>query len=42
MGLLNAIHVPFIENSIFDVDFNSMEILPSGAIRYKGFMPKFK
>jgi len=40
MGALSAVSIPMIENSQFDVDYNTMETLPSGAQRYEGVMAK--
>jgi serine/threonine protein kinase len=40
VGALSAVSVPLIENSQFDIDYSTMEILPSGAQRYEGVMPK--
>ena len=35
-GALSAVAVPLVENSQFDIDFNSLTFLPSGAQRYNG------
>ena len=40
VGALRAVSVPLIENSQFDTDPNSMEVLPSGAQRSEGLMAK--
>ncbi len=34
VGALSAVSIPLIENSQFDIDYNSMEVLPSGAQRF--------
>ena len=36
--MLTAIQVPAIENSAIDIDFTTLEYLPSGAQRYIGIM----
>ena len=40
VGSLSAVGVPLIENSEFDIDHSSMEVLPSGAQRFEGVMAK--
>ena len=40
VGSLSAVGVPLIENSEFDIDHGSMEVLPSGAQRFEGVMGK--
>lgn len=42
LGALEAVGVPTIENSSFDIDHNTMETLPSGAQRFMGSMGKTK
>lgn len=42
VGVLDAVGVPTIENSSFDIDHSSMEFLPSGAIKYQGSIGKTK
>ena len=39
-GVLDAVSVPTIENSSFDIDHNTMEALPSGALKFMGTMGK--
>ena len=40
VGALSAVGVPLIENSQFDIDYNTLVVQPSGAQRYAGVMPK--
>jgi serine/threonine protein kinase/Ca2+-binding EF-hand superfamily protein len=37
-GALNAVSVPMVENSNFDIDLSNIDYLPSGAMRYEGVM----
>jgi len=41
-GALSAVGVPLIENSQFDIDYNTLEIQPSGAQRYTGILSKLR
>lgn len=38
-GFLASIQIPQIENSAFDIDFTTLQFLPSGAQRYSGIIP---
>ena len=38
-GFLASIQIPTIENSSFDIDFTTLQFLPSGAMRYQGVIP---
>lgn len=41
-GVIQAIDIPFLDNTQFDIDQSTLELLPSGAERYVGVMPHLK
>lgn len=41
-GVLNAVSLPTIENSQFDVDYQSVQTLPCGAQQYSGTLMSTK
>jgi GH35 family endo-1,4-beta-xylanase len=38
-GFLASIQIPTIENSAFDIDYTTLQFLPSGAMHYSGIIP---
>jgi len=42
IGVLTSVNLPTIENSSFDVDFDSMTSAPCGAQNYSGFLVRTK
>lgn len=42
VGVLNSVNLPTIENSQFDVDYNTLSTIPCGAQKYDGMLVRTK